>query len=255
MGEGKYLYCFIKSPVKKQFDVEGIAGNGSKVYTINHKDLAAVVCDSPNVSEYKLSRENTIHHELVLGKVLEDFTVLPVGFGTVTEGAELIREKALKKNYEELHQLLDEMDGKVELTLKALWKHNRIIHQEVLKADPGIKNRLDKMISTSKMDLSQVILSSTKLGERLIQAIDKIKKCYTERMLASIEQIAEDKRLKKIFSPLMIFNTAFLINRDKEDEFDRKVNELDQRYSRDIKFIYTGPLAPYSFVNFRIALE
>ena len=255
MSDEKYLYCFIKCAEEREFAVDGMGDSGNRVYTINDSGLAAVVSDSPNVREYKLNRENTTCHELVLGKVLEDFTVLPVGFGTVTVNAEEIKEKLLKKNHEELHQLLNEMDGKVELTLKTLWKDNRIIHQEVLKTDPGIKNRLDKMISTSKMDLSQVILSSTKLGERLVQSIDKVKKIETDRILASIKGVALDMRLKKVFSPLMIFNAAFLINRDKEEEFDRKVNELDQIYGGDIKFIYTGPLAPYSFVDFRIALQ
>ena len=256
MSDEKYFYCFIKCPQEIEFAVDGIGGAGNRVYAINYLDLAAVVSDSPNVREYKLNRENTSRHELVLGKVLEDFTVLPVGFGTVTKNTEEIKEKVLKKNYEELHQLLDEMDGKVELTLKALWKDNRIIHQEVLKADPGIKNRLNKIISTSKKkDLSQVILSSAKLGERLVQAIDKIKKINTDKILASIKDVALDMRFKKAFTPLMIFNAAFLINKDKEEEFDRKVNELDQIYGRDIKFIYAGPLAPYSFVNFRITLE
>lgn len=255
MSDEKYFYCFIKCPREREFAVDGIGGAGNRVYAINYLDLGAVVSDSPNVREYKLNRENTARHELVLGKVLEDFTVLPVGFGTVTKNTEEIKEKVLKKNYEELHQLLNEMDGKVELTLKALWKDNRIIHQEVLKADPGIKNRLNKMMSTSKMELSQVILSSAKLGERLVQAINKIKKIKTDEILASIKDVALDMRSKKTFTPLMIFNAAFLINRDKEEEFDRKVNELDQIYGRDIKFIYAGPLAPYSFVNFRINLE
>ena len=73
--------------------------------------------------------------------------------------------------------------------------------------------------------------------------------------MASIKDVALNMQLKKIFSPLMIFNAVFLIERDKEGEFDRKVDELDQRYGKGIKFIYTGPLAPYSFVDFRIALE
>ena len=255
MSDEKYLYCFIKCPEEKEFAVDGIREAGNRVYTINHLDLAAVVSDSPNVKEYKLNRENTTRHELVLGKVLEDFTVLPVGFGTVTEGTEQIREKVLKKNYEELHRLLDEMDGKVELTLKALWKDNRIIHQEVLKVDPAIKSRLNRVVSSGKMELSQLIISSTELGKRLVSAIDKIKERQVEKLLEPLEGETLDKRLKKPFSPLMILNAAFLINRDKEDVFDRRVNELDQKYGRDIKFIYTGPLAPYSFIDFRIALK
>ena len=176
MSNEKYLYCFIKCLQEREFAVDGMGDSSNRVYTVNYLDLAAVVSDSPKVKEYKLNRENTTRHELVLAKVLEDFTVLPVGFGTVTEGTDQIKEKVLRENYEELHQLLDEMDGKVELTLKALWKDNRIIHREVLKVDPGIKNRLNRVMSSGKMELSQLIISSTELGKRLVSAIDKIKK-------------------------------------------------------------------------------
>ena len=103
--------------------------------------------------------------------------------------------------------------------------------------------------------LSQLIISSTELGKRLISAIDKIKERQTQTLLASLEKQPQDLRLKKNYSPLMIFNAAFLVDRAREEEFDKAVGELDQRYGKDIKFIYTGPLAPYSFVDFRIALE
>jgi len=255
MSDEKYLYCFIKCPEEREFAVDSIGDAGDRVYTINHLDLAAVVSDSPNVKEYKLNKENTTRHESVLGKVLEDFTVLPVGFGTVTEGAEQIRENVLQRNYKELLQLIDEMDGKVELAIKAVWRNNQIIYQEILKTAPGIKSRLNKVMTSSKMELSRLIISSTELGNRLISAIDKIKEHHTQTLLPTLEKEALDKRLKKIYSPLMIFNAAFLVDRAREKEFDRAVEELDQRYGEDIKFIYTGPLAPYSFVDFRIVLE
>lgn len=255
MSDEKYLYCFIKCPEEREFAVDSIGDLSNRVYTINYLDLAAVVSDSPNVKEYKLNKENTTRHESVLGKVLEDFTVLPVGFGTVTEGAEQIREKVLKKNYEELCQLIDEMDGKVELTIKAVWRNNQIIYQEILKTAPGIKSRLNKVMTSGKMELSQLIISSTELGKRLISAIDKIKERQTQTLLAGLEKQAQDLRLKKNYSPLMIFNAAFLVDRAREEKFDRAVEELDQKYGKDIKFIYTGPSAPYSFVDFRIALE
>ena len=255
MSEKKYLYCLINCPYEKEFAVDGIGGSGNRVYTVNYRDLAAVVSDMAQAEELKLNRENATAYELVIDTVLKDFTVLPVGFGCIADNTDQIREKVLKPNFDQLEQFLREMDGKIELTLKALWKDNRILHQEVLKVDPGIKSRLDKMMSSSKMDLSQVIISSTSLGKRLVSAMDKIKERYTETILSSFEQVVEDKRLKKIFSPLMIFNAAFLIKRDEEEEFDRAVEELDQKYGKEIKFIYTGPLAPYSFVHFRIALD
>ena len=257
MSERKYLYCFIKCPYEKEFAVGGIGGSGNRVHTINYRDLAAVVSDAPQIEELKLNKENTTTHELVINAVLKDFTVLPVGFGCVTDSAHQIKEKVLKPNFDQLEQLLREMDGKIELILKALWKDNRILHQEILKVTPGIKNRVNKLFptgKTGKRDPGQMILSAGKLGKRLIQATDKVKKCYTDEFVAPLEQLALDKRFKKLFTPLMICNVAFLVIRDKEEEFEKAVDDLDRKYGQDIKFIYSGPSAPYSFVDFRIAL-
>ena len=254
-SDNKYLYCFIKCPEEREFAVDAIGGAGSRVYTVNYLDLAAVVSDSGTVKEYRMNKENATRHEAVIGAVLKEFTVLPVGFGCVTGGPEQLREKVLKGHFDELEQLLDQMDGKVELALKAIWKDKRIIRQEILKTDPRIQRRLNKIIGAGKMDLSQVIVSSTELGSRLISTIEKIKERQTRILLETLEEKAVDTRLKKVYSPLMIFNAAFLVNRPREEEFDKAVGELDERYGSDVKFIYTGPLAPYSFVNLRIALQ
>lgn len=254
MSDEKYLFCFIKCPEQREFAVDGI-GESSRVYTINYLDLAAVVSDSPDVKEYRINRENATRHEAVIGAVLKDFTVLPVGFGCVAESGDQLKEKVLKANFDQLKQILDEMEGKVELAIKAVWRNNQIIYQEILKTAPGIKSRLNKVMSAGKMELSQLIISSTELGKKLISAIDKIKERQTQMLLGTLEKQAQDLRLKKVYSPLMIFNAAFLVDRAREKGFDRAVEELDQRYGGDIKFIYTGPSAPYSFVNFRIALE
>ena len=254
MSEKKYLYCFIKCPHEKEFAVDSIGGSGNRVHTINYRDLAAVVSDASQIGELELNRENTTTHELVIDTVLKDFTVLPVGFGCITDDADQIKERVLKSNFDQLKDLLKKMDGKVELILKALWKDNRILHQEVLKVDPGIKNRLNKLFSTGKKDPGQLILSSGKLGTRLLQAMDKVKKRYRDKFLVPLEQLALDKQFKKLFTPLMICNIAFLVTRDKQEKFEKAVDDLDQRYGQEVKFIYTGPSAPYSFVDFRIAL-
>jgi len=251
----KYLYCLIKCPDERDFAVDAIGGAGSRVYTVNYLDLAAVVSDSGTVTDYRINKENASRHEAVIETVLKEFTVLPVGFGCVTEGADQLREKVLKRHFEEPEELLNQMDGKVEMALKAIWKDKGIICEQILKSDPRIQGRLNKIMAAGKMDLSQVIVSSTEVGSRLISTIEKIKERQTRILLETLEKRAVDKTLKKVYSPLMIFNAAFLVNRAREEEFDKAVGELDERYGSDIKFIYTGPLAPYSFVNLRIALQ
>ncbi len=253
MSETEYCYCFIKYSHDIKFDVIGMGGS-SNVHTVRYRDIAAVVSDSRQ-GEYEVSKENVTCHESVLSTVLKDFTVLPVGFGCVARDIDQIKEKVIKPNYNQLHQLLEEMDGKIELALKALWKDNQILQQEVFKADPVIKKRWDKLIYSRKKDFCQAIPLSNKLGRGLLSAIKNIKEHYRDRLLVPLDEIALDKRLKKIYHALMIFNIAFLVNRDKEGEFDTAIDKLDQEYGKDIKFMYTGPLAPYSFVDLYISIE
>jgi hypothetical protein len=52
----------------------------------------------------------------------------------------------------------------------------------------------------------------------------------------------------------MILNAAFLVARDREEEFDARVKEVAARHEH-LSFKYTGPWPPYNFVNIRLKLE
>ncbi len=236
--------------------MEGIGGNGSKVYTINHGDLAAVVCDSPDTEYYKVDRKNTTLHELAIQKVMQEHTVLPVGFGCVAKSGAQIKTKVLEKHHDELTKMLQDMEGKLEIGLKAIWRDNRVIYQELLKEEPGIQQSVDRLIHKgASLEFTDVVLKSCNLGDKLVGTIDRIKKRESTQLLSLLEPLALNRHSKKLFSPLMIFNEAFLIANERQKDFDDKVDELDHRFGKDITFMYTGPLPPYSFVNFRIALE
>jgi hypothetical protein len=52
----------------------------------------------------------------------------------------------------------------------------------------------------------------------------------------------------------MIMNAAFLVQREHEPAFDRRIKEIALRYDK-LTFRYTGPWPPYNFVNIRLKLE
>ena len=59
--------------------------------------------------------------------------------------------------------------------------------------------------------------------------------------------VAIDERRGKV--------SAFLVERDRETEFDAVVNKIAKKYGKRLKFKYTGPWPPYNFVNIRLKLE
>jgi len=86
---GVYVYCIIESESPRSFGPVGIGGRGDEVYTVHHRDLAAVVSRSP-LLVYDPTRDNALTHEHVQEVVMNEhgFTPVPMSFGTMfkTEG-------------------------------------------------------------------------------------------------------------------------------------------------------------------------
>jgi hypothetical protein len=81
-ARGKYVYCIIRSNEPLRFGPLGIGSDPADVHTINYKDIAAVVSDTP-IEVHDPTRENVLAHERVNERVMRKFTVIPMSFGTV----------------------------------------------------------------------------------------------------------------------------------------------------------------------------
>src|SRR5262245_61211102 len=117
--DGKYVYCIIRSSDDRDFGTIGIGGGGKRVYTVKHRDLAAVVSDTP-IRIYDPTRENVLAHEFVNETVMREFTVIPMSFGTIFRTGDDIVE-LLKSTYRALEDVLQKMKDKIEFGLKVLW--------------------------------------------------------------------------------------------------------------------------------------
>src|SRR6267378_2379316 len=81
-SRGKYVYCIIQTTEPRRFGHIGIGAEPAEVHTVNFKDIAAVVSDTP-LEVYDATRENVLAHERVNETVMRDYTVIPMSFGTV----------------------------------------------------------------------------------------------------------------------------------------------------------------------------
>jgi len=244
-GEGKYIYCLIRCDGERDFAVSGI--NGGQVYTISYKDLAAVVSDS--IFRHEFTPRSLKAHQMVIEEVMKDFTVLPVGFGCIARDAGQIQDKVLKAKFDYLHKMLKQMENKVELVLKALWKDEQATSQ--LASNSRIRRLQQKIASRPPGTARQ---EQIELGELVKAELSKRREKETKEMLAPLEALAVDRRLHNVTTPTMIFNASFLVEKEREPEFDNAVNELGERYRDEVKFIYVGPLPPYDFVDMAIRL-
>lgn len=242
--EAQYLYCVIRSSEPQQFNNLGIGGRGDIVYTVQYEDLAAVVSDSPIV-EYDNTRRNMMAHTVVLEEVLQRFTILPVRFATVAPDEKTVREKLLKRRYGELIMLLRDMDGLVELGLKALW-YEGIVFDEILAENPGIRELRDKL---ARRPAEETYYDRMSLGEKVEAAMNRKRVEDSEHILSRLRPLVRKTRKNPEISERMVLNAAFLLEKEHQTDFDVAVQALDGEIGKRLIFKYVGPVPPYNFVN------
>lgn len=241
--EGKYIYCIIDSEQFKTFGPLGIGGRGDNVYTVCFERIAAVVSNAP-VKEYPVLRENLIPHEYVIEAVMKEHTVLPVRFATITENEEKVKE-ILEREYDKFSDLLDKLKDKKELGLKAIFKED-VIYKEILEKYQEIKKLKE---ATASKPLKETYYQCMEAGKMVERALEKEKEEAKEEILRFLEPLSEDVKINNIYGERMIINAAFLINRDKEEDFDNAVGQMDTKYGYKIRFKYVGIVPPFNFVN------
>ena len=247
--EGKYVYCIIESREPRSFGPMGIGGRGDEVYTVQHEGLAAVVSNTPLVV-YDPTRENVFAHEQVNETVMREFTVLPMAFGALFRTEDDIIE-LMRGTRDALHDVLNKMAGKVEYGLKVNWDRDRVI-AEIETESEEIRNLKEQITLRST---GSTYFARMQLGRLVEQALSEQSDSYVREVYAALRDTAVASRANKPIGDKMIMNAAFLVEREREAEFDQKVKEIAAKYEGKLSFKYTGPWPPYNFVHIRLKLE
>ncbi len=242
--ERKYIYCIIGTKQERNFGPVGIGGRGDEILTIGNDDLSMVVSNHP-MTKFVVSRENMLDHEKVIEQVMKEFdSVLPVRFGTIASNADEIRN-LLDRRYREFKNLLREMDHKIELGVKGIWKNMDVIFKEIVKENKEIKRAKEKILNNT----GKKILTKMEVGMMVEEALKKKKVEETERFINILRKTSIDYRLNKTIGDEMFMKAAFLLDKGREKEFDNIMDELSDEYKERIKFMYAGPLPVFNFVN------
>jgi len=174
-----------------------------------------------------------------------------VRFGTVAPGDEAIQEQVLKRRYGELHGLLIEMQGRVELGLKA-FLYEGAIFEDVLKENPDIRRLRDSLMGRSP---EQSYYDRIRLGEMVESAMWKRRDEDAEKLLGGLRPLVRQTRVNKVLTERMVLNAAFLVDDERQSEFDQAVKKLDEEMGKRLILKYVGPVPPYNFVNITVTWD
>ena len=249
--EGKYIYCIIGTKQERNFGPVGIGGRGDEVLTISYDDLSMVAGNCP-MSKLEVSRQNLLAHEKVIEEVMKEFdSVLPVRFGTIASGADEIRN-LLDRRCREFKTALRDMEHKIELGVKGIWKNMDVVFKEIVEENKDIEKMKEKLQNDKG---KKNIQAKMEIGKMVAQSLERKKEKEAEKIVDTLRRTAVNYKLNKTMGDEMFMNAAFLVDKGREKEFDNIMDDLNQEYKDRIKFMYVGPLPVFNFVSIVIYPE
>ena len=245
--EGQYIYGIAATNEEKRFGPVGIGGREDEVYTVCHEDIGAVISHSP-IIKYPITRANTMAHQKVMEEIMKYYPMLPVRFGTVGEGIELIKQKVLKARYNELKDLLRYVEDKVELGLKALWANLETVFREIVEENRDIRLLKERLMTKAVRSERERV----RLGEMAKKALGTKRVQEEEAILKTFKGLWVEHKTNNVFGDQMVTNSAFLVPKDREKAFDEAVDKLTATYDGRMKLKYVGPIPPCNFVEISV---
>lgn len=241
---GKYIYGFISANKPKNLGPIGI--EQGEVYTLPYQDIAAVVSDLPFIQFDSLPKEallrNLAVYQTVIEKVMKDNHIIPMKYGLMAQGEEELK-RILEKGYGQIKTNLKEMENKIELDVAALWSDLEAVLKEIGEEEEI--RRLKEEAASKPPD--QIFEIKINVGKMVKASLDKKREECASEILDVLKKEAEDHCSHAVMDDSMIMNVAFLINMDKKEAFESKVDDLDKQYKGRVNFRIVGPLPPYSF--------
>jgi Gas vesicle synthesis protein GvpL/GvpF len=238
-----YVYGVVRASDRTVIGAKGVGRESTGVRPIHHDGVAALVSDLP--PRGLVAARDLRAHWSVLEEAAARTTVLPVRFGTVMDGEDAVAEDFLAPNCERLAAVLNELDGKVQLSVKGFYDEELLLRQ-VLRDTPQIARMRDRV---QRVPEAASYYDRIRLGEFVAAEVDRHRAGDAELVLSRLEPLAVAARAEPPTTQDAALNTAFLVKRDRVDAFSEAVQTLAGELGDRIRIRYVGPLPPYSFAE------
>lgn len=227
----------------------GMNGLDDRPVTLVHDGgaCAALVSDLPGGRALG-ERDDLIAHQRVLNALVDAGTVvLPFRFGAAMADRAAVRKELLAAGTERLERLLDDLDGKVELRLKATYVQETVL-REIMDAEPEIAE-LSRRLREVPPDIADAVYyDRVRLGELIAQAMGRRRERDGQALLDGAAPAAEAYTSTPPVREEDVLDASFLVHTDRRAEFERTVDDLGAAHHDRVRIRLIGPLAPYDFV-------
>jgi Gas vesicle synthesis protein GvpL/GvpF len=243
-----YVYAIVRRRQREGIGGTGVGTSSAPVRVVEGDAVAAVVSDVP-ASWRSARREDLATHDRILSGLIEHHTVVPMRFGVVMRSDGEVRERLLERHGAALATLLDQLDGRVQMSMKAYYADEALL-REVLARHPDLKQRSDAL---DREPLTSSQPARIALGRDVAAAVEEQRALDERALTAPLADLAEDIRVDAPVSERQAVALQLLVPAKQRPRLDAAVERLVQEQGERFVFRYVGPLPPYSFAD--LALE
>ncbi|WP_030168695.1 GvpL/GvpF family gas vesicle protein [Spirillospora albida] len=209
--------------------------------------VAALVSDLPTGRPLG-ERADLVAHQRVLTAMLDAGTVVvPFRFGAALADRDAVRTELLEANTDRLGDLLDRLDGRVELRLKATYVQDTVL-REIMQDEPEVAALATRLREVPDDAADAVYYDRVRLGELIAQAMQRRREDEARALLDAAAPAAEAVVAKEPAREEDVLDASFLVDTARRTEFERAVDKLAESCADRIKIRLVGPLPPYDFV-------
>ncbi|MEI7489968.1 MAG: GvpL/GvpF family gas vesicle protein [Bacteroidota bacterium] len=249
-AKGIYLYGIVPNFYgTTQF--QSIENSG--VYAITFQKISAIVSDRENACIDYLDRETLgymlVHHQ----KTIEELQnqgfrmIIPMRLGTIVRSKEEVI-KILSNGYDLIIDILKKIEYLTEIDLVVNWADFTTVLKSIAEL-PDVQEMKTEMIKNNGI-IQKV--DQCKMGMYIKELLVSKNKAVELTILDALSPFGLDIIMHEVMNDEMVTNSAFLINRAKQDKFEDVIEELDKKYNGALNFKLVGPLPYYSFYTLEV---
>ncbi len=151
-----------------------------------------------------------------------------------------------KAHDEILRQVLerDDVDGVVPMQFGMAFKDNRALKSVLRGARRAFTKALNEVDGHAELGVKLVADEDADLSR------EEIRDDVGDRLSALAESETDDD----LFSDRLVLNRSYLVPTDDREAFDEVVADVREEYD-DLTVQYTGPWAPYNFVDIHVGAQ
>jgi len=243
---GKYIYGVINSSAEECFDMGEVAA-----YTICFEGIAAVVSDSEIVDYNHMPKDSLarllVSHQQLIEKVMTKHTIIPMRLGTFASSDEEV-SMILSTGYRTIKDILEKTKDSVEIDVVATLCDFKSFLQEVSQEDEITQLKQSLLNKEGGVTIDDQM----KVGVLVKNHLDKKKEILANQIQTALGEITQNLKAHDLMDDKMVLNTAFLLDKNRQKEFEQKLDQINDKFEDKLNFRCVGPLPPYSFYTLEV---